>query len=98
MNPVRAFQVLLSPHVSEKAALAAERANCYVFKVASDASKPEIKKAVEAMFKVEVDTVRVVNCKGKRKRFGQRPGRRSDVRKAYVKLKAGQQIDFISAE
>ncbi|MGF1643501.1 MAG: 50S ribosomal protein L23 [Thiotrichales bacterium] len=98
MNVNQIFKILLSPHVSEKAANAADAANAYVFRVANDASKPEIKEAVQKLFQVEVESVRVVNLKGKTKRFGARLGRRSDTRKAYVKVKAGQQIDFMSAE
>ena len=93
MNQERVFKVLLGPHVTEKAAMAAER-NQYVFKVAPDATKPEIKAAVELMFKVEVLGVSVVNVKGKAKRFGQRLGRRNNVRKAYVMLKEGQELNL----
>ncbi|MGF1548236.1 MAG: 50S ribosomal protein L23 [Thiotrichales bacterium] len=98
MNSNQIFQVLLSPHVSEKAANSADSANAYVFRVANDATKPEIKEAVQKLFQVDVEAVRVVNRKGKTKRFGARLGRRSDIRKAYVKIKAGQQIDFMGAE
>lgn len=98
MNENRLLQVIYSPHVSEKAALAADSSNQYVFKVASDASKAEIKKAVEQLFGVGVDSVRVLNNKGKTKRFGTRFGRRSDLRKAYVRLKDGEEIDFVGGE
>ena len=74
-----------------------ERPATTVFKVLRDASKPEIKAAVEMLFKVEVEAVRVVNIAGKQKRFGRTMGRRSDVRKAYVALKAGQEINFSEA-
>lgn len=97
MNQDRLLQVIYSPHVSEKAAASAE-ANQYVFKVAASATKPEIKKAVESLFDVSVDSVRVVNVKGKTKRFGVRMGKRSDWRKAYVRLSAGQEIEFGGAE
>ncbi len=97
MNQNRILQVLLSPHVSEKTALAAEGGQ-HVFKVATTATKLEIKKAVESLFDVEVETVRVVNVKGKAKRFGMREGKRSDWRKAYVRLKEGQSIDLMTAE
>lgn len=97
MNPERLMQVLLSPHVSEKSTLVAEQNNQFVFKVASDASKPEIKRAVEMMFEVEVDAVQVVNVHGKTKRYGT-PGKRSSWKKAYVRLKSGQDIDFLGAE
>jgi large subunit ribosomal protein L23 len=93
----RLMQVLVAPHVSEKAARAGE-ANQIVFRVACDATKPEIKAAVELMFEVKVDAVQVVNVMGKAKRFGGRPGQRSDWKKAYVKLAQGQTIDFTGAE
>lgn len=98
MNQNRMLQVLLSPHVSEKSALAADAGNQYVFRVATGATKPEIRKAVESAFDVKVDAVRVVNIKGKAKRFGSRMGKRSDWRKAYVRLQAGQEIEFAGAE
>jgi len=97
MNQNRLLQILMSPHVSEKAALASESGQ-HVFKVATTASKLEIKKAVESLFEVEVAAVRVVNVKGKTKRFGTREGKRSDWRKAYVRLKEGQSIDLMTAE
>ncbi|MEY3973694.1 MAG: hypothetical protein RIS59_55 [Pseudomonadota bacterium] len=90
----RIYQVLLAPHISEKSTFVAERNNQVVFRVASDATKPEIKAAVEALFKVDVESVQVVNVKGKQKRFGRFIGRRSDVRKAYVGIKAGQDLDL----
>ncbi|HIF55192.1 MAG: 50S ribosomal protein L23 [Methylococcales bacterium] len=89
--------VLLSPVVSEKSTIAAEDSNRFVFKVQTVATKLEIKKAVELMFEVEVETVQVLNVKGKVKRFGRSLGKRSDWKKAYVKLKAGHDIDFASA-
>ena len=98
MNQERIMNVILAPHVTEKAANVGESSNQYVFRVASDATKPEIKKAVEALFEVEVDAVRVLNTKGKTKRFGARMGRRKDWKKAYVRVKAGQEIDFIGGE
>ena len=90
----RLAQVLVAPIVSEKATAVAEKHNQVLFKVLRDATKPEIKAAVELMFKVEVDAVQVVNVMGKAKRFGGRPGRRSDWKKAYVSLIAGQTIDL----
>ena len=93
----RLMQVLVAPIVSEKATQAAEQSNAVLFKVLQDATKPEIKAAVELMFKVEVEAVRVINRAGKQKRFGRTMGRRSDVRKAYVSLKAGQEINFSEA-
>lgn len=90
----RLASVLLAPIVSEKATQVAEKHNQVQFKVLRDATKPEIKAAVELMFKVEVESVSVVNVKGKTKRFGGRPGRRDHVKKAYVALKAGQELNF----
>lgn len=94
MNQERILQVLLMPHVSEKASAAAESKHQHVFKVLPGSSKAEIKEAVEALFQVKVSQVRVLNVKGKSKRFGQREGCRSDWRKAYVTLAAGQDINF----
>ena len=90
----RLINLLLAPHVSEKAARAGEKHNQYVFRVRRDATKPEIAKAVALMFSVEVEAVRVVNVGGKKKRFGASIGRRSDWKKAYVSLKTGQTIDL----
>lgn len=98
MNYDRAANVLLSPHVTEKATLIGESSNQFVFKVIQDANKGEIKNAVETMFNVEVDSVRTVNIKGKTKRFGWRMGRRKNWKKAYVRLKPGHDIDFIGGE
>lgn len=98
MNQERIMKVLLGPHVTEKAAITGEASNQYVFQVATDATKPEIKKAVETLFEVEVDAVRVSNMKGKVKRFGQQMGRRKDWKKAYVRVKEGQTIDFMGGE
>lgn len=95
MSQERLMKVLLAPIVSEKSTMATERANQYVFKVVKDATKPEIKKAVELMFNVQVGGVRVVNVAGKNKRFGARLGRRGDWKKAYVTLMPGQQIDLM---
>ena len=90
----RLAQVLVAPIVSEKATNVAEKHNQVMFKVLRDATKPEIKAAVELMFKVEVDAVRTVTQKGKIKRFSGRIGRRDHVKKAYVSLKAGQELNF----
>jgi large subunit ribosomal protein L23 len=90
----RLMQVLVSPIVSEKATSVAEKHNQVLFKVLQGATKPEIKAAVELLFKVEVDKVSVVNIKGKTKRFGRSVGRRDNVRKAYVCLKPGQELNF----
>lgn len=98
MNQERVFKVLLGPHMTEKAAVAAEN-NQYVFKVASDATKPEIKKAVEALFEKKVAAVQVANIKGKAKRSVRGEGRRNGVRKAYVTLVAGETLeDFTGNE
>ena len=93
-NEGRLAQVLVAPVISEKATQVAEKANQVVFKVLRDASKPEIKAAVELLFKVEVAAVNVVNVKGKTKRFGRNMGRRDHVKKAYVSLKEGQELNF----
>lgn len=98
MNQERVFKVLLGPHVSEKATLVAEANNQVVFKVSADATKPEIKAAVEQLFDVKVEGVQVTNIKGKRKRTRFGMGKRSDLRKAYVRLQDGQDIDFMSAD
>jgi large subunit ribosomal protein L23 len=90
----RLINLLVAPHVSEKAARAGDKHNQYVFRVRREATKPEIRKAVELMFSVEVEAVQVVNVGGKNKRFGAMMGRRSDWKKAYVSLKAGQTIDL----
>jgi large subunit ribosomal protein L23 len=93
-NEGRLAQVLVAPIISEKATMAAEKHNQVLFKVLRDATKPEIKAAVERMFKVEVDSVQTVQHKGKVKRFGRSIGRRDHVKKAYVSLKAGQELNF----
>lgn len=90
----RLMQLLVSPVVSEKATAVAEKHNVVTFKVLQNAEKPEIKAAVELMFKVEVESVNVVNTKGKAKRFGKSMGRRDNVRKAYVTLKPGQELNI----
>ena len=90
----RLMAVLVAPIVSEKATMVGEKSNAVTFKVLQDATKPEIKAAVELMFKVEVKGVSVANIKGKTKRFGKSVGRRDHVRKAYVTLKPGQEINL----
>jgi len=90
----RLMQVLVAPVVSEKATAVAERDNQVVFKVLRNATKPEIKAAVELLFKVEVASVQVLNVQGKAKRFGRTVGRRDHVKKAYVSLKPGQELNF----
>ncbi len=94
----RLMQVLLGPHVSEKSSLAAESGNQVVLRVRTDATKSEIRRAVELLFEVKVDSVAVTNVKGKAKRFGMRRGRRQDWKKAYVRLAAGQDLDFLGGE
>ncbi|GLR76665.1 MULTISPECIES: 50S ribosomal protein L23 [Aliivibrio] len=91
----RLLKVLRGPHISEKATMAAEGNNTIVFKVAINATKKEIKAAVEKLFEVEVKSVNTLITKGKTKRQGARQGRRSDVKKAYVILKEGQDLDFV---
>ena len=98
MNQERIFQVLVGPHVSEKAAIAADENNQYVFKVAVDATKAEIKRSVEQLFKVEVDNVNTLKVKGKVKRNRYGFSTRPTWKKAYVKLAQGQDIDFAVAE
>ena len=93
-NPERLAVVLLAPVVSEKATFIADKHEQVIFKVAPDATKPEVKAAVEAMFKVEVKSVQIANVGGKMKRFGRFTGRRRSWKKAYVCLKAGQEINF----
>ena len=90
----RLAQVLVAPIVSEKATSVADKYNQVLFKVLRDATKPEIKAAVELLFKVEVKSVRVANQKGKTKRFGGRTGRRDHAKKAYVALMPGQELNF----
>ena len=95
MNPERMYTVILGPHVSEKSTLMSEDNNQYTFKVASDATKPEIKQAVESLFNVVVADLQVLNVKGKTKRAVRgRIRRKSDWKKAYVRLEAGHEIDF----
>ncbi|MFT5448309.1 MAG: large subunit ribosomal protein L23 [Gammaproteobacteria bacterium] len=98
MNDERLMKVLVAPHVSEKSTRLNESANQVVFKVLPDARKLEIKHAVEKLFSVEVEEVQVTNVKGKRKGAGPRAGRRSDWKKAYVRLKQGHDIDFVGVE
>ena len=93
-NPDRLAQVLIAPIVSEKGTMAAEKHNQVLFKVMRDATKPEIKAAVELMFKVDVESVSTGVQKGKVKRFGKSIGRRDHVKKAYVSLKKGQELNF----
>jgi len=97
MNHDRLMKVLLAPIVSEKSTMIAEKREQVAFRVLQDATKPEIKAAVELLFKVRVESVQVLNAKGKSKRFGRFGGRRRNVRKAYVSLAPGQEINFAEA-
>jgi large subunit ribosomal protein L23 len=90
----RLAQILVAPIISEKATRVGEKSNQVLFKVLRNATKPEIKAAVELMFKVEVASVATVNQKGKAKRFGKTVGRRDHIKKAYVALKPGQELNF----
>ena len=96
MNQERMYQIILSPHVSEKGSVLADESNQHIFKVLPTATKAEVKEAVEGMFKVKVEKVRILNVKGKTKRFSGRIGKRSDTRKAYVTLMSDNDIDFSS--
>jgi large subunit ribosomal protein L23 len=98
MNQERIMKVLIAPVVSEKSTRLADENRQFVFKVVKDASKPEIRKAVELMFDVKVDAVQVTNVKGKIKRSGSRLGKRSDWKKAFVTLAEGHDINFMGAE
>ena len=95
MNQERLLQVLLAPQISEKGTYVADKHEQVIFRVATDATKPEIKAAVELLFKVEVEAVQVANVKGKVKRFKGATGRRKGWKKAFVSLKPGQEINFV---
>lgn len=97
-NQDRLLQVILAPQITEKATYIADKNQQIAFKVRTDATKPEIKAAVELVFKVEVSSVSVINVAGKVKRAGRRTGKRSDWKKAYVSLKPGQEINFAAGE
>ena len=98
MSKERVMKVLLAPHISAKSTLVADKNRQFVFKVMKDATKSEVKEAVEHLFNVEVQAVRVCNARGKLKRFGQMLGRRAGTRKAYVTLKPGFDIDYAGAK
>lgn len=98
MNEERLLKIILSPHLSEKANIATQEHNQYVFEVCKSATKPEIKEAVENLFKTKVELVRVVNVKKKPKRFGSIQGHSKAWKKAYVTLQAGQQIEFAGTQ
>ncbi len=97
-NEERLLNILLAPQISEKATFVAEKYAQVIFRVASDATKPEVKAAVEKLFTVTVDSVQISNVKGKQKRFGRFNGSRKDWKKAYVNLAAGQEINFAANE
>ncbi|MHB0992596.1 MAG: 50S ribosomal protein L23 [Burkholderiales bacterium] len=97
-SDARLLQVILAPQVSEKSTYVADKHEQVIFRVASDATKPEVKAAVELLFKVEVNSVQIANVKGKQKRFGRFMGRRSDWKKAFVCLKPGQEINFVAGQ
>ena len=97
-NQQRLMQVLLAPTVSEKSTFVGDKNNQVVFRVADDATKPEIKAAVELLFKVKVKGVQVSNVKGKEKKTGRIVGRRRNWKKAYVSIEAGQEISFQATE
>ncbi len=94
MRQDRLMKVLLAPIVSEKSTMIADKNEQVAFRVMQDATKAEVKAAVELLFKVQVESVKVLNVKGKVKRFGRGMGRRDNVRKAYVLLKPGQELNL----
>ena len=98
VNQERLLQVLLAPQISEKATYVADKFGQVVFKVAPDATKPEVKAAVEMLFKVSVKSVQVLNVKSKEKRTGRIMGRRKGWKKAFVRLESGQEINFVAGE
>jgi large subunit ribosomal protein L23 len=98
MSNNRLYQVILAPRVTEKSTYVGEDSNQYVFHVVNDAKKSEVKGAVELLFDVNVESVRIVNVKGKSKSFRMRPGKRSNWKKAYVRVQEGQVIDFLGGE
>jgi large subunit ribosomal protein L23 len=98
MKEERLLQVILAPVISEKSTMLADKREQVIFRVATSATKPEIKAAVELLFKVQVKDVQVANVKGKNKRFGRFMGKRADWKKAYVCLKPGQELNFAAGE
>nr|WP_305891655.1 50S ribosomal protein L23 [Methylomonas sp. WSC-6] len=97
IQQIKLASIISAPIVSEKSAIVADKGNQFVFKVAKNATKLQIKNAVEMMFEVKVESVRVLNVKGKIKRFGRTLGKRSDWKKAYVKLQSGHNIELATA-
>ncbi len=98
MSKDKLYNVLLAPRVTEKTARVGEQGNQYVFRVASDATKADIRAAIEMIFEVSVESVRVANVKGKTKSFKARPGKRNNWKKAYVRVQEGQVIDLLGGE
>ena len=98
INKERLMQVILAPVISEKSTYVADKFEQVIFKVVPNATKTEVKSAVELMFNVKVDTVQMLNVKGKKKRFGRYMGSRKDWKKAYVCLQPGQEINFAAGE
>lgn len=98
MNQERLMRILQEPRITEKSTILGDKYRQFVFKVVKDATKPEIKRAVELMFNVKVESVRTANSKGKTKQYRQTMGRRSDWKKAYVKLREGFDIDFMNVK
>ena len=94
MNQERLYNVLIGPIVSEKSTMIADKNEQIAFRVVQDATKTEVKAAIEMLFKVQVESVQILNQRGKEKRFGRFNGKRSNVRKAYVSLAEGQEINF----
>ena len=98
MTNDRLYRVILAPRVTEKTTRVGDSGNQYVFRVLKDATKSEVRNAVESLFDVKVESVRTVTVKGKNKTFRMRHGKRSDWKKAYVRLQEGQVIDFLGGE
>ena len=98
MSNERLYKVLLAPRMTEKSTRVGENSTQYVLNVTTDSNKQEIKDAVEKMFEVNVESVRIVNVKGKSKTFKFRAGKRNDWKKAYVRVQEGQVIDFLGGE
>ncbi len=98
MSVERLYKVLLAPRMTEKSTRVGESSNQYVFRVTSDSNKTEIRDAVEKLFEVNVESVRIVNVKGKSKAFKLRTGKRNDWKKAYVRVQEGQVIDFLGGD
>ncbi len=97
-SDARLLQIILAPQISEKSTYVADKHEQVIFRVAPDATKPEVKAAVELLFKVKVNSVQILNVKGKEKRFGRFMGRRSNWKKAFVCLQPGQEINFVAGQ